>query len=161
MGRRWHLFFAWVFVINGVLFAGYGWLGRHFRQDLIPRGRDLRGIGRVLGQHLTFRHAGGAEARHYNVLQKLAYSGVLFGLVPLVVLTGLSMSPAIDAAYPWLPALFGGRQSARTIHFLVCWAFVGFIGVHVLMVATTGLLKNIRSMITGWFWIHTEESHEA
>jgi thiosulfate reductase cytochrome b subunit len=111
----------------------------------------VRGIGRDLLNHLKFRHPTGEEARHYNVLQKIAYTGVVFGLAPLIVLTGLSMSPTIDAAFPILLDLFGGRQSARTIHFLACFAFIGFIVIHVTMVATTGLRNNLRSMITGWF----------
>ncbi len=162
MGRQWHLFFAWIFVINGLLFGLYALLSRHLWRDLFPKLKDLRGIGRDIRSHLTFRHPTGAEARHYNVLQKLAYAGVVFGLGPLIVLTGLSMSPTIDAAFPELLTLFGGRQSARTIHFLACFAFIGFIVVHLLMVATTGLRNNLRSMITGWFNI-TEggETHDA
>jgi len=159
MGRQWHLFFAWVFVLNGLLFGLYALASRHFGRDLFPKPRDLRGIGRDLVNHLRFRHPTGEEARRYNVMQKLAYTGVIFGLGPLIVLTGLTMSPAIDAAFPGLLSLFGGRQSARTIHFLACWGFIGFVAVHVLMVATTGLRNNLRSMITGWFRLH--ETHEV
>ncbi|HJU06324.1 MAG TPA: cytochrome b/b6 domain-containing protein [Nitrospiraceae bacterium] len=159
MGRQWHLFFAWVFVLNGLLFGFYAVAGRHFWRNLFPKWKDLRGIGRDLVNHLRFRHPTGDEARHYNVMQKLAYTGVMFGLGPLIVLTGLTMSPAIDAAFPWLTNLFGGRQSARTIHFVVCFAFIGFVVVHLLMVATTGLYNNIRSMITGWFRIRP--AHEV
>jgi thiosulfate reductase cytochrome b subunit len=86
-------------------------------------------------------------------MQKLAYTGVIFGLAPLIVLTGLTMSPAVDAAFPGLLSLFGGRQSARTIHFFACFGFIGFVAVHLFMVTTTGLRNNIRSMITGWFQI--------
>jgi thiosulfate reductase cytochrome b subunit len=159
MGRQWHLFFAWIFVLNGVLFGLYAIASRHVWRDLFPKLRDLRGIGRGLVNHLRFRHPTGEEARHYNVMQKLAYIGVIFGLGPLIVLTGLTMSPAIDAAFPGLLSLFGGRQSARTIHFLACWGFIGFVAVHVLMVMTTGLRNNLRSMITGWFRLH--EAHEV
>ena len=153
MGRRWHLFFAWIFVINGLLFGLYAIVSRHFWRDLFPMVRDLRGIGRDLWNHLTFHHPTGEEAKHYNVLQKMAYTGVVFGLGPLIVLTGLSMSPTIDAGFPFLLDLFGGRQSARTIHFLACFTFIGFIVVHVFMVATSGLRNNLRSMLTGWFHI--------
>ena len=155
MGRRWHLFFAWVFVINGLLFGLYTILSRHLWRNLFPKPRDLRRIGRELWNHLIFRHPEGEEAKHYNVLQKIAYTGVVFGLGPLIVLTGLSMSPAIDAGFPFLLDLFGGRQSARTIHFFACFTFIGFIVTHLLMVATTGLWNNLRSMMTGWF--HIEE----
>ncbi|MGH7165162.1 MAG: cytochrome b/b6 domain-containing protein [Nitrospiraceae bacterium] len=153
MGRQWHLFFAWIFVLNGLLFGLYALLSRHLWRDLFPKLKDLRGIGRDIRTHLTFRHPTGNEARHYNVLQKLAYTGVAFGLGPLIVLTGLSMSPTIDAGFPGLLTLFGGRQSARTIHFLACFAFIGFVTVHLFMVATSGLRNNLRSMITGWFHI--------
>ena len=153
MGRQWHLFFAWVFVLNGAVFGLYALAGRHFWHDLFPKLKDLRGIGRDIVNHVRFRHPSGAEAKHYNVLQKLAYTGVIFGLAPLIVLTGLTLSPAIDAAYPGLVSMFGGRQSARTIHFVACFAFIGFVAVHLVMVATTGLRNNIRSMVTGWFQI--------
>jgi thiosulfate reductase cytochrome b subunit len=156
MGRRWHLFFAWIFVLNGLLFAVYSVMSRHFWRDLVPKRGDLRGIGRALWTHLTFRHPTGTEARHYNVLQKIAYTSVIFGLGPVILLTGLSMSPAIDAGFPVLLDLFGGRQSARTVHFLACVLFVGFIGIHVAMVMTSGLRNNLRSMVTGWF--HLTES---
>jgi thiosulfate reductase cytochrome b subunit len=157
MGRRWHLFFAWVFVINGLIFGLYAILSRHLTRDLFPWWKDLRGLGRVLLDHLLFRHPQGEETKRYNVLQKIAYTGVIFGLGPLIVLTGLSMSPMVDAAFPGLLTLFGGRQSARTIHFVACFAFIGFIVIHVTMVAITGFWNNLRSMFTGWFRIAEEE----
>jgi thiosulfate reductase cytochrome b subunit len=150
MGRRWHLFFAWLFVLNGVLFGLYALLSRHLFRDLWPRVNDLRHIPRSILDHLRFRHAHDEGAR-YNVLQKLAYTGVVFGLAPVAVLAGLAMSPQLDAAFPWLPALFGGRQSARTVHFIASFAFIGYTAVHVLMVVTTGFRNNLRSMITGWY----------
>ena len=159
MGRQWHLFFSWVFVLNGLFFALYALAGRHFWRDLFPKLKDLRGIGRDIVNHLRFRHPTGEEAKHYSVMQKLAYTGVVFGLGPLIVLTGLTMSPATDAAFPGLLSLFGGRQSARTIHFLACFGFIGFVAVHLLMVATTGLRNNIGSMVTGWFRITND--HEV
>ena len=162
MGRQWHLFFAWVFVINGLIFTLYALISRHFTRDLTPRRTDLRTIGKAILDHLRLRHAKGDEARRYNVLQKLAYLGVIFGLAPLIVLTGLTMSPTIDAAFPWLLTIFGGRQAARTIHFVACFSFVGFIVIHVGQVILTGFFNNIRSMVTGWFVIkHEEVRHEA
>lgn len=162
MGRQWHLFFAWLFVINGVLFAAYALVSRHLARDLVPTGRDLRTIGTSLKDHIRLRHPSGDEAKRYNVLQKLAYLVVLFGLAPLIILTGLTMSPTIDTAFPWLLTLFGGRQSARTIHFIVCFSFVGFIVIHVSQVILTGFFNNIRSMVTGWFVVKQEGvSHEA
>ncbi len=161
MGRRWHFFFAWVFVINGLLFAAYSFASRHLWRDLLPRQEDLRKIGRSIRDHLFFRHPAGEEAAHYNVLQKIAYTGVVFVLGPLIVLTGLTMSPNLDAAFPGLLTLFGGRQSARTIHFIAAFTFIGYTLVHVLMVAITGLWNNLRSMITGWYSLpESGEKHE-
>ena len=156
MGRQWHLFFAWLFVVNGLLYAGYAIACRHVARNLVPTGQDLKGIGSSIKDHVRFKHPKGDEAKRYNVLQKLAYMGVLFGLAPLIVLTGLTMSPTIDAAFPWLLTIFGGRQAARTIHFLACFAFVGFIVIHVSQVMLTGFVNNLRSMVTGWFVIKYE-----
>ena len=162
MGRQWHLFFAWVFVINGLIFTAYALISRHLTRDLTPTGKDLREIGKAINDHVRLRHPKGEEAKRYNVLQKLAYLGVIFGLAPLIILTGLSMSPTIDTAFPWLLTIFGGRQAARTIHFIACFSFVAFIVIHVSQVVMTGLFNNIRSMITGWFVIKREGvSHEA
>jgi thiosulfate reductase cytochrome b subunit len=149
MGRQWHLFFAWVFALTGLLYLCYAVVSRHLFRQLLPTRWDLSGLGRAIKDHLLLRH--GDAASGYNVLQKLAYVAVLFGLAPLILLTGLSMSPMIDAAFPWLLHLFGGRQGARTIHFIACFSFVGFIGIHVGQVVITGLVNNMRSMITGWF----------
>lgn len=153
MGRQWHLFFAWIFVLTGLLYLSYSFLSRHFFRHLLPTRDDWRGIGQEIKGHLLFRHAQGEEATRYNVLQKLAYIAVLFVLAPLILLTGLSMSPMIDAAFPSLLHLFGGRQGARTLHFIACFSFVGFIAIHVVQVMITGFFNNMRSMITGWFAI--------
>lgn len=164
MGRQWHLFFAWLLVINGLFFTAYALISRHVTRDLAPTGKDLRGIGKAVKDHLVFRHPTGEEARRYNVLQKLAYVGVLFVVAPLIILTGLTMSPTIDTAFPWLLTIFGGRQAARTIHFIACFTFVGFIVIHVVEVILTGFFNNIRSMVTGWFVVkheHEGANHEA
>jgi thiosulfate reductase cytochrome b subunit len=153
MGRRWHFFFAWIFVVNGLLFGLYALLSRHLDRDLFPFGNDLRGLGRAVRDHLLFRHARGDEASRYNVLQKIAYTVVVFGLGPLIVLTGMTMSPGLDAAFPGLLTLFGGRQSARTIHFVACFVFVGFAAIHLFMVAVTGFWNNLRSMVLGRYRI--------
>ena len=157
MGRQWHLFFAWLFVINGLIFTAYALASRHAARDLAPTVRDLRGIGKSIKDHLILRHPTGDESKRYNVLQKLAYAGILFIVAPLIVLTGLAMSPTIDTAFPWLLTIFGGRQAARTIHFVACFSFVGFILIHVVQVILTGFFNNIRSMVTGWFTV----THEA
>ena len=164
MGRQWHLFFAWLLVINGLFFTAYALISRHVTRDLVPSGKDLCGIGKAVKDHMVLRHPTGDEAKRYNVLQKLAYVGVLFVVAPLIILTGLAMSPMIDTAFPWLLTIFGGRQAARTIHFIACFSFVGFIVIHVLQVILTGFFNNMRSMVTGWFVVkqaHERASHEA
>ena len=157
MGRQWHLFFAWLLVFNGLFFTAYALISRHATRDLAPTGKDLRGIGKAIKDHIVLRHPKGEEAKRYNVLQKLAYVVILCVVEPLIVLTGLTMSPMIDTAFPWLLTVFGGRQAARKIHFIACFTFVGFIVIHVLEVILTGFFNNIRSMVTGWFVV----KHEA
>jgi thiosulfate reductase cytochrome b subunit len=164
MGRQWHLFFAWLLVINGLFYTAYALISRHVTRDLAPTGKDLRDIGQAVKDHLVLRHPKGDEAKRYNVLQKLAYLVILFVVAPLIILTGLTMSPTIDTAFPWLLTMFGGRQAARTIHFIACFTFVGFIVVHVVEVILTGFFNNIRSMVTGWFVVkhaHEGANHEA
>jgi thiosulfate reductase cytochrome b subunit len=164
MGRQWHLFFAWLLVVNGLFFTAYALISRHATRDLAPTGKDLRGIGKAVKDHIVLRHPKGEEAKRYNVLQKLAYVVILCVVGPLIILTGLTMSPTIDTAFPWLLTIFGGRQAARTIHFIACFTFVGFIVVHVVEVILTGFFNNIRSMVTGWFVVkheHKGASHEA
>lgn len=151
LGRRWHFFFAWLWVVNGVCFLAWSLLSRHLARDLAMRRRDWRGIPRSILDHLRFRHPVGEEALRYNPLQKLAYLVVIFVLAPLAVLTGLSMSPQTDTILgPWLD-LIGGRQSARTLHFVAMASFVAFVLVHVVMVVYAGPVNEMRSMITGRF----------
>jgi len=109
---------------------------------------------------LLFRHEAGEAATRYNVLQKLAYLIVIFVLLPLVILMGLAMSPRIDTLFTGWVDLFGGRQSARTIHFVAAWLIVAFVLIHVFQVIVTGLWNNLRSMITGRYRIPPERSHE-
>ena len=157
MGRRWHFFFAWLFVTNGALYALLAIASGHFRRDLVPTPSALRQIGHSIRDHLRLRFPKGEEAKHYNVLQQLAYLAVLCVLCPLIVLAGLAMSPQLDAAYPWLLSIFGGRQSARTIHFLCAFSLLAFVIVHLLMVLVSGVWNNLRSMVTGWY--DTGETH--
>lgn len=152
-GRLWHFFFAWLFVLNGAVYLVAGFLGGHFRRHLIPTRQQLRRIGHTAWEHLLFRFPKGEEARYYNVLQKLTYLIVLFVLLPGIVVAGLAMSPRMDAAFPQLLSLFGGRQSARTIHFILAWALVAFVMVHVFMVLISGVWNNLRSMLTGRYAI--------
>jgi thiosulfate reductase cytochrome b subunit len=156
-GRRWHFAFAWLFVLNGLGYLAYSIASGHARRDLTPTRGELEHIGASVSEHIRFRFPKGKEAKHYNVLQKLAYLAVIFGLLPLVVLSGLTMSPALDAAFPFLLDIFGGRQSARTVHFLCATGIVLFVLVHVFMVFVSGLWNNLRSMITGRYAIETTE----
>ena len=148
-GRRWHFFFAWVFVINGLAYLLWSWRSRHLARDLAPTGAELRGIGDSVREHLRFHHPTGEAATRYNVLQKLAYLVVLFVLLPGIVLMGLAMSPTLDSVLGWMVDLVGGRQSARTWHFVFAFALVAFVVVHVVMVLVTGPLNQVRAMITG------------
>jgi thiosulfate reductase cytochrome b subunit len=152
-GRAWHFFFAWLFVLNGLFYVVYSLLTRHVSRDLVPSSYQLGGIGHTILEHLRFRFPKGEEAKHYNVLQKLTYLAVIFVLVPVIILAGLTMSPQMDASQPWLLVVFGGRQSARTVHFLVATALLLFVLVHVFMVLVSGVWNNLRSMITGRYVI--------
>jgi thiosulfate reductase cytochrome b subunit len=156
-GRRWHFFFAWLLVINGALYLIGSILGRHLARDLIPTRAEIRHIGQSIREHIRLRFPKGEEAKRYNVIQQLSYLAVIFGLLPLVIVTGLCMSPQLNADFPWLPALFGGRQSARTLHFFAAWGLFAFFAVHVVMVVISGFWNNMRSMITGRYTIETGE----
>ena len=160
MARSWHLFFAWVLLINGVLYVAYALASRHLKRDLWPDRQDWRTIGASIRDHLRFRHATGEEAKRYNVLQKLAYLGVILVLLPLAILTGLGMSPWVNAIVPGWVDVFGGRQSSRTIHFICAWLIVGFVAIHVFQVIITGFWNNLRSMITGRYRV-PEPHHDA
>ena len=147
-GRRWHFAFAWLFVLNGLVYLSAGLIGGHVRRDLLPARDQLtpRHLAREIADHARLRFA---ASRRYNVLQKLTYLAVIFVLLPMMVLTGLSMSPGMNAGFPWLPELFGGRQSARTLHFISASLIVLFVLVHVAMVLVSGPLNGLRAMITG------------
>ena len=156
MARRWHFFFAWLFVINGLCYLAYSVASHHLSRDLALTVTDWRSIGRSLMDHLSFRHPTGDAAKRYNVLQKLAYLGVIFVLLPLLVLMGFAMSPWLDSIIPGWVDLFGGRQSARTIHFIVAWLLVVFVSIHVFEVVVNGFFNHMRSMITGRYRIDPE-----
>ncbi len=154
MGRRWHFFFAWILVLNGLVYVVNLIARRHIR-DLLPNLSDLRAIPRTIRDHVRFRFPKGEEALRYNVLQKLAYLSVVAAF-PILILAGLTMSPGMDAAFPWLVPLFGGRQSARTVHFLLASYLVLFLIAHLAMVLISGVVNNLRSMITGRYRISEE-----
>ena len=160
MARAWHFFFAWIFVVNGVAFVLYSIVSRHLARDLAPTGADLKGIGASIKDHLRFRHPSGEAAKRYNVLQKLTYLIVIFVLLPLVILMGFAMSPWLNSLFTGWVDIFGGRQAARTIHFVAAWLLVAFVLIHVFLVIVTGLWNNLRSMITGRYRVTQESTHE-
>lgn len=153
--RHWHFFFAWVLVINGALYLTWSIASRHIQRDLWPTATDLRAIPRSIIDHLKLKHPKGEAAKRYNVLQRLAYLG-LVTLAAGMVLTGLCMSPGFDAFAPWLVTALGGRQTARTLHFLFAAAIVLFIAVHLIEVVLAGPLNEVRSMITGRYAVPAE-----
>jgi thiosulfate reductase cytochrome b subunit len=158
LARDWHFALAWAFVLNGAAYLLFGLFSGHFRRDLVPAPVEMRPrhILRDIWDHMLLRRARGEAARRYNVLQKLAYLMVIFALLPLMVATGLTMSPAVTAAFPFLFDMFGGRQSARTIHFIVANLLVLFVLIHIVQVLIAGPLNEMRSMITGRFAIRPE-----
>lgn len=151
MGRQWHFFFAWIFVLNGLCYLGYSIAKKHLQRDLIPTRADWRGIGRSIVDHVKFKHPHGEEALRYNILQRLAYLTVIFVFGIGVVLMGLAMSPRLDAVLSPLVEAVGGRQSARTIHFIIAWGFVAFVLIHVFEVLISGAFNQLRGMLTGWY----------
>ena len=151
MARLWHFFFAWVFVINGVAYITWTIFSGHLRRDLVPTGGEIRGIGRSIRDHLVLRHAHGEQARRYNVLQNMAYLSIVFGVLPLIVVGGWAMSPMMDSFAPGWVDWLGGRQAARTLHFVAAVLLVVFVLVHLFEVIVTGLVNNLRSMVTGYW----------
>ncbi len=155
--RLWHLAFAWVLGLGALVYLLWSLANGHIRRDLLlARGEwRLAHIWRDIKQHARLRFPTGAAALRYNVLQKFAYLSVLLVLLPLVILTGLAMSPGFDAAVP-ISAAFAGRQSARSLHFLAAFGLLAFILVHVIMVVLAGPINEMRSMITGWYRLPRE-----
>ena len=153
MGRRWHFFFAWLFLFNGLAYLLWSLGSGHLRRDLAPMGNELKHIGASIAEHARLKFPKGEAAKRYNVLQKLSYLLVALILLPLMLLTGLTMSPGMDAGFPILLDMFGGRQSARTVHFISASLIVIFVVVHIVMVLISGVWNNLRSMITGRYEI--------
>ena len=158
-GRRWHLLFAWVMAIGLTLYMLWTLLRGHLRRDLHVRRAEWspRHIWHDVKDHARLRFPKGEAAARYGILQKLSYIGVIFILLPLMIATGLTMSPGINAGAPWLLDVFGGRQSARSIHFIAAWALVAFFVVHIAMVLLAGPVNEVRSMVTGWFRLPPEK----
>jgi thiosulfate reductase cytochrome b subunit len=153
--RAWHFTIAWILVLGWMSYAIYLIASGQLRSRLLPRITQLRlrAIAHDVLNHLRFHRATGEEAKSYNLLQKLSYLLVVFVLLPLMILTGLTMSNAVTARFPELCSLFGGRESVRTIHFLCAFALVLFVVIHVIQLFVAGFSNEMRSMITGRFTI--------
>jgi thiosulfate reductase cytochrome b subunit len=158
--RALHFQSAWIVVLAGLLYVISGLFTGYFRRDLLPTKANLsyRGFADVIGHHLRFEPPSEAEAESYNVLQRLTYLFVIFILFPLVIWTGLAMSPAFVSAVPATVTVLGGRQSARTIHFVVSVALLLFMLAHVVLVWRAGFINRVRTMITGRMSTPTERT---
>jgi thiosulfate reductase cytochrome b subunit len=150
-GRVVHFFFAWIFVGALAIWLISSLANRHLWRDIILKPRDVSGLPRDILDHVTLRFK---HTRTYSPLQKIAYFVVFVVLFPLIILTGLTMSPGMDAAWPWLLDIFGGRQTARTLHFLAMVLLVLFFVVHIVMVVLAGPFNELRSMITGYYRVN-------
>ncbi len=150
-GRYLHFQSAWLLVFTGLVYVAASLLNGHFRHDLVPEGADRapRAWLARIAQYLRRKPAGTEEAFSYNVLQRIAYLAVIFIVFPLIIWTGLALSPSMDSAFPWLVNIWGGRQTARTLHFFLTIALVAFFVIHLLMIALAGFWTRTRAMITG------------
>lgn len=149
VARDWHILMAWPFAV-GLLFMWIAMMvNRHFKRDIVTRRREWRpsAIWRDVVEHLklNFDHHEGK----YNFLQKLAYGLVLGVFLPMMIFTGISISPGMEPTFGWLVDLLGGRQSARSLHFIFAFAIAGFFIVHVLLVILSGPIRQMQDMITG------------
>ena len=149
VARDWHTLFAWVFALGLLGFMIASLVNGHFRRDLKTSPSQYRpsNVWSDIKAHLRldFDHGGGK----YNFLQKVAYAKVIFIFIPLMIFSGMAISPGMDAAWPWLLDVFGGRQSARSIHFLCAWVLFAFFILHVALVVLSGPMRQLRDMITG------------
>ena len=150
ISQRWHLFFALVFAFGLLAFMVASLVNRHFaRLKLTRKDVSAAHLAEDVRDHWNFRFHDADDLGAYNSLQKWSYILVIFGALPVMILTGLALSPGMDAAWPWLLELFGGRQSARSIHFIAATALGGFIVVHLVLVILAGAWNEVRSMLTG------------
>ncbi|MCP5398240.1 MAG: cytochrome b/b6 domain-containing protein [Sphingobium sp.] len=163
MSRHWHLFTAPIFAFSLLAYMIWSLGFGHFRRDMFIGRREftVAHIWQDIKDHARLKFPKGQAAARYNILQKIAYSKLLFLFLPVVILTGLAMSPGMDAAWPWLTQIWGGRQTARSVHFIAAWAIVIFFLVHIAMVVLAGPLNELRSMITGWFRLPDEKEDAA
>lgn len=154
--RHWHFLFAWVLAFNGLAYLGWSLFSRHLQKDILPTAADIKAVPRSVIEHIRLKHPSGEAAKRYNPLQRLAYLGVIL-LISLMVLTGLTMSPGFNAVCPWLLELFGGRQSARSIHFLSAFSIALFVMIHLIEVVLAGPINEVRSMLTGVYVVPKDD----
>jgi len=150
-GRSLHFLSAWVCVLNGAVYVFCGWMSHHFKTNMVPDREDIA-FGRILkklSEAWHWKKPKEEESSQYNVIQRITYLGVVFMLFPLMIVTGLAMSPGVTAAVPLIVEAFGGHQSARTIHFFVTNLLVAFFIIHLAMVSLAGFWIRTRAMITG------------
>ena len=157
--RLWHLAFAWVLALALTTYMVVSLVNRHFQRDLTMSRAEIRPshLWQDIKDHARLRFPTGTAALRYNILQKVSYAGVIFILIPLMIFTGLTMSPAMDAGWGWLLDIFGGRQSARSLHFIAAFALVAFFFVHIAMVVLAGPINEVRSMISGNYRLPREK----
>lgn len=150
-GRYLHFLSAWVCFLGGVAYVITGLFVGHFRRDFLPEKGEIAWgpIWRIIAGYLHIRRPTSEESARYNVLQRLTYIAVVFVLFPLIFLTGLAMSPGIASAFPFIVKMFGGEQSARTVHFFLADALVLFLVVHLIMISLTGFSAHVGAMIVG------------
>ena len=151
ISRRWHLLFALVLAFGLLAFMLASLVNRHFARNLRLKRADVSAahLAQDVRDHLDLRFHDAYDPGAYNSLQKWSYILVIFLALPLMILTGLALSPGMDAAWPWLLDLFGGRQSARSIHFVTSALIGGFVVLHLTLVILAGAGNELRSMITG------------
>lgn len=156
--RIWHLAFAWVLSVGLTIYMLVSLVNRHFQRDLRIRAAEVRPkhLWRDIKDHARLRFPTGAAALRYNILQKLSYAGVIFILLPLIIFTGLAMSPAMVSGWAFLLDLFGGRQSARSLHFIAAMLLLAFTLVHLTFVVLAGPFNEVRSIVTGRYRLPRE-----
>ena len=161
--RHWHLLVAPIFAFSLLFYMLASLANGHFRRDIAFRRAELHPahIWQDIKDHARLRFPRGEAAKRYNVLQKGVYAKIIFLFLPVMILTGLAMSPGMDAAWPWLTQIWGGRQTARSVHFIAAWVLVALVAVHLLALLLAGPIGHIRAMITGWYRLPPERPGET
>ena len=163
LARHWHLFFAWVFAVGLLAHMVVSLFNQHIKRDLSPTRREMTPahLWQDVKDHARLKFPTGQEALSYNILQKITYIAVVFGVLPLLILTGLSLSPGMNSVLHWPLDLVGGRASARSIHFVAAGLIAAFIVLHLVLVVLAGPYNEVRSMVTGWFRVPPDPDSSA